>query len=311
MLRGVRNGLRAVPHFTVASSVIGEVPPVIGRRSGGVRRRKTWIEATQLTVAEFRQRSSLLFELTKREVLTRYRGSALGLLWSLLTPLFMLGVFTFIFGSVFKVHWGPSTDLPKTELALMLFSGLVVFNLFSESVLQAPTSVSRNASYVKKIVFPLELLPVVYVCAALFHAGISLLVLLAGRLIILGDIPVTALLLPIVLLPMLLTTIGVCWFLAAVGVFLHDVGQTIGLLVTALMFLSPIFYPLSALPAGAAAVIGLNPMSRPIEDVRSVLLLGTGPDWNTFAVSLVFGLTIAWAGLASFDKTRKGFADVI
>jgi lipopolysaccharide transport system permease protein len=264
-----------------------------------------------LTYSELRQRFSLLIELTKREVLTRYRGSTLGLLWSLVTPLFMLAVFTFVFGSVFKVRWGVSSDLSKSELALMLFSGLVVFNLFSESVLQAPTAVSRNANYVKRIVFPLELLPVVYIAAALFHGAISLLVLLVGRLIIMGSIPITALLVPIVLLPMLLTTLGACWFLAAIGVFLRDVGQTIGLLMTALMFLSPIFYPLSALPPAAAKIIGLNPMSHPIEDVRSVLLLGTMPDWQSYLISLAIGLLVAWIGLGTFTKIRRGFADVL
>lgn len=264
-----------------------------------------------MTLFELRQRASLLIELTKREVLTRYRGSTLGLLWSLVTPLFMLAVFTFVFGSVFKVRWGAETDLPKAQLALMLFAGLVVFNLFSESVLQAPTSVSRNASYVKKIVFPLELLPVVYIAAALFHGAISLIVLLIGRLIIMGGIPWTALLVPVVLLPMLLTTLGACWFLSAVGVFLRDVSQTIGLLITALMFLSPIFYPLSALPVAAAKIIGLNPMSHPIEDVRSVLLLGTTPDWNSFMVSLAVGSLLAWIGFNTFQKIRRGFADVL
>ena len=244
-------------------------------------------------------------------MLTRYRGSSLGLLWSLVTPLFMLTVFTFVFGSVFRVKWGPTTDLPKSELALLLFSGLVVFNLFAESVLQAPTSVSRNANYVKKIVFPLELLPLVYISAALFHGCISFLVLLIGRWIIMGNIPATALLLPIVLFPLILATTGVCLFLGAVGVFLRDVGQTVGLMMTALMFLSPIFYPLSALPVAAARIIGLNPLSRPIEDVRSVLLLGTGPDWVSFFVSLALSAILAWVGFLTFEKTRKGFADVI
>ena len=267
-------------------------------------------ERTKL-ISTLRQRYTLLVELSKREVLIRYRGSALGVLWSLVTPLLMLVVFTFVFGSVFKVRWGPATDLPKSELALLLFSGLVVFNVFAESVLQAPTVISRNASYVKKIVFPLELLPLVSVATALFHGAVSLLVLLVGQLIIMGNIPPTALLLPVVVLPMLLSTIGLCWLLAALGVYIRDVGQTVGLLVTAMMFLSPIFYPMSALSGMARDVILLNPMARPIEDVRSVLMLGTAPDWSAFLVSLAVGLLIAWVGLIAFEKTRRGFADVI
>ena len=266
---------------------------------------------SKLIPKALRQRYALLIELSKREVLTRYRGSALGVLWSLVTPLLMLVVFTFVFGSVFKVRWGPATDLPKSELALLLFSGLVVFNVFAESVLQAPTAISRNASYVKKIVFPLELLPLVSVATALFHGAVSLLVLLVGQLIVMGGIPPTALLLPVVILPMLLSTIGLCWLLAALGVYIRDVGQTVGLLVTAMMFLSPIFYPMSALSGMARDIILLNPMARPIEDVRSVLMLGSAPDWAGFLVSLGVGLVIAWVGLIAFEKTRRGFADVI
>jgi lipopolysaccharide transport system permease protein len=177
--------------------------------------------------------------------------------------------------------------------------------------MQAPTAISRNASYVKKIVFPLELLPLVSIATALFHGAVSLLVLLVGELIIMGSIPMTALLLPIVVLPMLLSTIGLCWLLAAIGVYIRDIGQTVGLLVTAMMFLSPIFYPMSALSGNARDIIELNPMARPIEDVRSVLMLGAAPDWFGFLVSLAVGVVIAWVGMMAFEKTRRGFADVI
>lgn len=269
------------------------------------------VQFARSTFSGFSKKISLLSELTKRDVLTRYRGSVLGVFWSLATPLLMLAVFTFVFGSVFKVKWGQQTELPKSELALILFSGLVVFNLFAESVTRAPTAITQNANYVKKIVFPLELLPLVNIGAALFHTAISLIVLLGGQLLIMGTIPPTAALVPIVLLPMLLTTIGICWAVAAIGVFVRDVGQTIGLIITALMFLSPIFYPLSALSPTARSIISLNPMAWPIEDVRSVLILGNMPDWPSYSVSLALGFVIAWIGLVIFQKTRKGFADVV
>ena len=175
-------------------------------------------------------------------------------MWSLFTPLFMLAVYTFVFGTVFKARWTPP-DTPAAgaehataEFAIVLFAGLIVFQLFGEVITRAPGLVLANVSYVKKVVFPLEILPVVAMASALFHSGVSLLVLFAAMLGFNGSIPVTAVLLPIVLAPYTGLILGLAWFLASLGVYVRDIGQILSTLVTALMFLSPIFFPPSALP---------------------------------------------------------------
>lgn len=260
--------------------------------------------------ASFWRNRSLAQALTKREVIGRYRGSALGILWSFFNPVFMLVVYTFVFSVVFKARWAGGSD-SKTEFALVLFAGLLVFNLFSECVTRAPGLVLSNVNYVKKVVFPLEILPVVSLGAALFHAAVSLGVWLIFFFLFLGTPPLSALLLPIVILPLVLFTMGLSWFLASLGVYLRDVAQFIGIITTALMFLSPIFYPVSALPADYQPLLLLNPLTPVIEQVRNVLIWGKMPDWYFYAGYLAASTLIAWLGFAWFQKTRKGFADVL
>jgi lipopolysaccharide transport system permease protein len=185
--------------------------------------------------------------MVKRDVAGRYRGSILGLFWSLFNPILMLVIYTFVFSVVFKARWSVDSD-SKTEFALMLFAGLMIFNLFAECVNRAPTLVIGNVNYVKKVVFPLEILPWVSLGSALFHFLVSLCVWLVACVVLFGELQVTALLLPVVLFPLLMFILGVAWFIAALGVYLRDVGQIVGVLTSVLMFLSPIFYPLSALP---------------------------------------------------------------
>ena len=178
----------------------------------------------------------------KREVLGRYRGSFLGVLWSFFNPLFMLAVYTFVFSVVFQARWGGGSG-SKTEFALVLFAGLLVFNLFAECINRAPGLILSNTNYVKKVVFPLEILPFVALLSALFHTLISLGVWLIAYTLFFGIPHLTVFYLPLVLLPFCLFLMGLSWALASLGVFLRDVSQFIGLLTTALMFLSPIFYP--------------------------------------------------------------------
>ena len=186
-----------------------------------------------------------------------------------------------------------------------------MFQLFSEVVLRAPTLVLANANYVKKVVFPLQILPVVSLGSALFHAGVSLVVLLGFMLAVYGAIPLTALLLPIVIAPYCLMILGIAWFLAALGVYYRDINQILGTLVTALMFLSPIFFPLSALPEWIRGWIGLNPVSLPVEQTRALLIFGAMPDLLGLAAYTAAALAVAALGYAWFQKTRKGFADVL
>lgn len=252
----------------------------------------------------------LILQMVKREVIGRYRGSFLGLLWSFVNPVLMLTVYTFVFGFVFKARWGQG-DPDKYEFALVLFAGLILFNLFSECIGRAPGLILANINYVKKVVFPLEILPWVALGSALFHSSISLCVLLTFLALIGHDFFWTMLYLPIVLLPFLLLIMGLSWLLASIGVFIRDVGQLIGMALTVLMFMSPIFYPLSALPESIRPYLLLNPLTFVVEQVRNILLWGLQPDWRYLAVYSLVSLVVAWLGLLFFSKTRKGFADVL
>lgn len=252
----------------------------------------------------------LVLTLTTRDVIGRYRGSVLGLLWSFFHPLLMLGVYTFVFGIVFGARWNPASD-SKFEFAVVLFAGLLVYNLFAECVSRAPGLVVSNANYVKKVVFPLEVLPAVAMGSALFHGLVGLGVWYLFHLAVLGPPPVSAWLLPVVVLPLVLFTMGVSWALASLGVFLRDVSQITSIIVTILLFLSPVFFPISALPPGFRPLFLLNPLTPSIEMVRGVLMWGRLPDWELLAASFAVGAAAAWGGYAWFQKTRQGFADVL
>lgn len=246
----------------------------------------------------------------KREVLGRYRGSMMGLLWSFFNPLFMLAVYTFVFSVVFKARWNMESD-SKTEFALVLFAGLIVFNLFGESIIRAPAMVLNNPNYVKKVVFPLEILPVVTLLSALFHGLISLAVWLLAYLLFFGLPHATVLYLPLVILPLLLFVMGLSWGLASLGVFLRDVSQFITTVITVLMFMTPIFYPVTALPEEFRQWLYLNPITPVIEQARDVLYWGKHPDFSLLGIYTLASAMVAWLGFSWFQKTRKGFADVL
>ncbi|WP_460069168.1 ABC transporter permease [Pseudomonas sp. H2_E05] len=252
----------------------------------------------------------LIWASAKREVLGRYRGSALGLLWSFFNPVFMLVVYTFVFSVVFKARWSSGSD-SKAEFALVLFAGLMVFNLFSECINRAPGLILSNVNYVKKVVFPLEILPFVTLLSALFHMGVSLVVWLLAYVILIGPPHLTVLYLPLILLPLALLIMGLSWALASLGVYLRDVSQLIGVVTMSLMFLSPIFYPVTALPQTYRYLLYLNPLTTVIEQVRAVLYFGASPDFALLAAYLAATCLVAWLGFAWFQKTRKGFADVL
>ena len=253
---------------------------------------------------------SLIHASAKREILGRYRGSVLGLVWSFFNPLFMLAVFTFVFSAIFQARWGGGSD-SKTEFALLLFAGLLVFNLFAECFTRSPTLVLSNVNYVKKVVFPLEILPVVSLLSALFQAFIGVVVWLIAYMIFFGVPHPTVFLLPLVLLPFCFFLMGLSWALASLGVFLRDVTQIIGVLTTALMFLSPIFYPATAFPEDYRYVLYLNPLTTVVEQTRDVLFWGKTPDFFMLGIYWMVSTSIAWLGFAWFQKTRKGFADVL
>lgn len=267
------------------------------------------ISPREMTASLWRNRS-LAIALTKREVIGRYRGSFMGILWSFFNPVFMLAVYTFVFSVVFKARWNGGSD-SKTEFALILFAGMIVFNLFSECVNRAPSLILSNVNYVKKVMFPLEILPIVAIGSTAFHFMISLLVWLLFYLAFFGIPPITIIQLPLVMIPLVLMTVGFAWLLASLGVYLRDVAQIIGIMTTALMFLSPIFYPIAALPEEYRVFMQINPLTNVIEHGRDVMIFGKSVDWVSWFKQTGLSAMVAWLGFAWFQKTRKGFADVL
>ncbi len=253
----------------------------------------------------------LIQQMIKREVIGRYKGSVMGLTWSFFNPVFMLTVYTFVFSVIFKSRWSDHGDESKAMFAVVLFVGMLVHGLFSELLNRAPTLILSNVNYVKKIVFPLEVLPVIALGASLFHCFISLIVLLVVLAVFNGYVYITALYIPFVLLPLIILSMGFAWILASLGVFLRDVGQVIGIITTVLMFLSPVFFPISAMPEAFRSWLILNPLTFIIEQAREVLIWGRGPDWIGLGVYTLVALFVGWMGYAWFQKTRKGFSDVL
>lgn len=253
----------------------------------------------------------LIWQMTRREIAARYRGSIIGLAWSFINPILMLAVYTFVFSVVFKARWQTGGTESRTDFALILFAGLIVFGLFSEVVNHAPRQIVSNPNYVKKVVFPLEILSWVSLGSVLFQSLVSLSVLLLAQLILNRTFPWTVVLFPLVLLPLIFASLGTAWFLAALGVYVRDIGQITAVFTTVLMFLSAIFYPLSALPEGYQSWLRLNPLVVIIAESRKVLIFGRLPDWSWLGIAMVIGLIIAFAGFWWFQKTRKGFADVL
>jgi lipopolysaccharide transport system permease protein len=253
----------------------------------------------------------LVLQLVKREVLGRYRGSMLGVGWSLIHPIVMLAVYTFVFSFVFRIRWEGAGGDSKLEFAIVLFCGMIVFNIFAECFTRSPGLIVAQPSFVKKIVFPLDVLPVVTLVSALFHAVIGFVVLFALTIAVRGFPPATALFVPVVLLPYLFFCLGVAWLLAGLGVYLRDIGQVVQVLTSALMFLSPLFYPLSALPEVVRPLFLLNPLTLPIEETRAVLLFGRAPHAGYLALYAGLALAVMWLGFGFFQRMRRGFADVI
>jgi lipopolysaccharide transport system permease protein len=254
----------------------------------------------------------LIAQMTKREVIGRYKGSAMGLAWSFFHPVFMLTVYTFVFSEIFKSRWsGLGGDESKTQFAVVLFVGMIVLGLFNEVLNRSPNLILSNVNYVKKVVFPIEILPIIATGTALFHGLISLSVLLAAFMLFNGYLHWTAVFIPFVLFPLVVLTLGLSWMLASLGVFIRDVSQTIGIITTIMMFLSPVFYPVTSVPERFRMFIMVNPLTFIIEQSREVLIWGHLPDWIGLGIYTLAATVIGWLGYVWFQKTRKGFADVL
>jgi lipopolysaccharide transport system permease protein len=249
----------------------------------------------------------LLGQLIKRDVLLRYRGAMFGVLWIFLSPLLMLTIFAFIFGEVFQTRWPQqSSGLP---FWLLLYSGLITFNVFAEAVSRAPTSVRGYPSFVKKIIFPLHILPLVPLGAGLVHATFNFLILLCA-LAWAGGLHLQILLFPLLLLPVLLLALGFSWFVAAWGVFIKDMTQIVPMFAQMLLFLSPVFYPVSAVPTALHSVYRLNPLGTVIEATRAVVA-GQPIEWSAWIIALVLCMGAAILGYAFFQHSREEFADAL
>ncbi len=253
----------------------------------------------------------LFFKLLRRDFAERYRGSYLGVVWSLLLPLLSLLVFTFFFGVIFKMRWAGHGDGSLSELALVLFVGLALYNFLAECLSRAPGLILAHQNYVKNVIFPLEMLPAVMVASALLTLAATLLVILLLQATVGAGLSWTALLLPVTVLPLALFVLGLSWVLASLGVYIRDIQQLIVPLVQLLMFLSPVFYPVAALPESIRPWLQLNPLALVIEQTRGIVLFGQPPAWTPYLLCLLATLLIALLGAWWFARTRQGFADVL
>jgi lipopolysaccharide transport system permease protein len=262
-------------------------------------------------LTSLRANQDLILALAKREILGRYRGSTFGLAWSFFNPLLMLAIYTFFFSFVLKAKWGGSDLGSPADFAVILFVGLIIHSMFSECIMRAPTLISGNVNFVKKVVFPLDIFPWVALLSALFHMIVSLFVLLIMMILFGEPIPWTIIFLPLIFVPFLLMTVGVTWFLAAIGVFFKDVSQMMSFASTILLFLSPIFYPLASLPPSLQTISFINPLTLIVEQTRQVGLLGQFPDFAGLALYTLISLIVAYGGFWFFQRLRKDFADVL
>lgn len=252
--------------------------------------------------------------LIKRDIAGRYRGSVVGLAWTFLVPLLMLAIYTFMFGSVFRMRWAPEgSEEPggMLDFALILFVGLMTHSYATEVLTRAPSIILGHVNLVKRVVFPLEVLPLMTVSTALFQYFVSLFVFLVFQFVATGSISLGVLWLPVIIAPFTLLLIGCAWFLAGATVFFRDIAQLMGLAATVLLFMSPVFYPVSRLPAGLWPIFQLNPLTFIIEQSRHAIFAGEAPDFAGLALYTVIALAVAYLGHKAFSRMRRDFADVL
>jgi lipopolysaccharide transport system permease protein len=260
----------------------------------------------------FWHRRDLIIELTRRELSQRYRGSYLGMVWTVIIPLVMLLIYTFVFSLVFKARWQTGdAQTPPKEFALILFAGMTPFNVFSEVLNRSTSLIVGMPNYVKKVVFPLEVYPMVILIAAIITSLVNVLLILVGNLLIMHTLSKTIFLIPLAYLPLILLSLGLGWFLSSLGVYIRDLAQAIAILVQILFFVSPILYPASLVPSSFKFIFWINPLAAIVESFRQVLLWGGSLIWTSWAVWTAITAIVAVLGYTWFMATKKGFADVI
>ena len=256
------------------------------------------------------EHGSLLWQFARREVAGRYRGSLLGFGWAVLNPLLLLAIYTFVFSVVFQIRWDVPVD-NRFGFALVIYAGMIVHGFFAECLTRAPTLVVDNRNLVKRVVFPLHLLPWSVLLVAAFQYLIGLALIVVAILATTGSLPATIVALPLLWVPQLFMALGIAYAFAALGVYLRDLSQVAGFLGLVLLFLSPVFYPVSAVPAQWRFVIAANPLASIIEATRGALIYRTWPDAGTLVFLWALGAAAAWLGFYWFQRTRRGFADVL
>jgi lipopolysaccharide transport system permease protein len=258
---------------------------------------------------ELPARADLIYSFARRDLVGRYKGSALGIAWAVLTPVVMIAIFTFIFAGIFGARFGASDS--HWDYALYLFCGLLPWSMFQESVQQSAYTIVAHANLVKRVVFPLETLPAAQAFAALGNQLFATVALLIAIVVIRQNLQLTALWLPLLLIPQLLFALGAAWLIASLGVFLRDIAQGITLLLMAWMYLTPIIYPESIVPERFRWFIGINPFTPLVRSYRHIFLDGLAPDWRGLAYFTAVALVVFVFGYWWFARTRKNFADVI
>ena len=255
---------------------------------------------------------SLIQSLSAREIRERYKNSLLGVLWALLTPLSMLALYAFVFVYIFDARW-PALQAggSKIEFVLILFSGITTHQIVAEILSRAPTIVTSNKSYVTKIVFPLWILVPVSALSALFNGLVSFCALLLCVIVTGVEFQWTTIFLPLIILPLLVMSAGIAWFLAALGVYIRDVGQVLPPLITGMLFLAPIFFPRTALPEQIERWIVLNPVTIPVEQVHRVVFYGELPLVSDLGIYSLIACMVAVVGYLFFRLAKRGFADVL
>lgn len=269
--------------------------------------KKSFLDRLPMNVWRYRQ---LVAAVTRREIQGKYRGSWLGALWSLLIPLSLLAIYTFVFGVIFQARWPSSNGLDE-NFAALLFCGIIIHGFFAEVMTRSPRLIVENSNYVKRVVFPLDILAWTTTFSALFHFCISLVILFGFVLLWANGLFWTILLVPVILLPLVILLIGLSWLLSSMGVYLRDLQYVCNFLATALIFLSPVFYPMSAVPDSFATAMRINPLTFYIDAMRDVVVLGVMPDWGAYTVALVIAVVIFILGYLFFNRVRHGFADVL
>jgi lipopolysaccharide transport system permease protein len=261
-------------------------------------------------VATIYRNQYLISQLVIREFKARYSGSFFGFLWSFITPLLILAIYTFVFNSVLHTKWSEGYTT-NSQFALILFAGLIIHSLFSDCAVRAPMLIHSHISYVKRVVFPLEVLPLVLVINSFLHACMSLGVLIIFYSILNQSIPWTLIFVPLIILPFLILNLGITMFLSLIGVYVRDMAQAMGVIMTITMFITPIFYPLSALSPELQTISYFNPLTFAIEQMRNFTIFNVGPNWKGLAFYFIFSLIVLYFGFIAFQKARRGFADVL